>query len=245
MFHHRFDDEAIDKTVMFQWFLLSFNGGCINAGGFMAAGRFVSHVTGFATLFGVRLTDEGVGTAFGILSVPLFFLAGAFVAGLLIERPIHLGRKPRFDWVMTLSSACLLAASAHVFRFASFGAESSLRETYVLMALLCLASGLQNAASSAVSTVRTTHMTGMTTDLGLGLARAFTFGLDPRKARKERRASALRVGGIVSFILGSAAGAGLFMKFGYHGFYLPAAIAAYAAWHGRNKEAAARPVMNA
>src|SRR5438874_1149123 len=87
MFSHRFDQSA-SNTVVLHWFMLSFNGGFINAGGFLATGRFVSHVTGFATLFGVGLTKNEANAALGILSVPIFFLLGAFIAGLLIDRPI-------------------------------------------------------------------------------------------------------------------------------------------------------------
>jgi hypothetical protein len=57
--------------------------------------------------------------------------------------------------------------------------------------------------------------------------------------RKERYENSLRIGTIVSFVIGSAAGAGLFLEFGYTGFVLPAAIAAYAAWHGRRAKVVA------
>lgn len=234
MFQHR-ADESVKASVVLQWFVLSFNGGCINAGGFMATGRFVSHVTGFATLFGVGLTTHSIAEAFGLLSVPIFFLAGAFIAGLLIDRPLHRGLKPHVDWVMGLSAICLFAAAGYGFLFVRFGGEFDLSHHYLLLVLPCLASGLQNAAitSSSGSTVRTTHMTGLTTDLGLGLARALTFGLEAEHVRRERYANSLRIGSILSFVIGSAAGAFLFQRFGYLGFLLSALIASYASWQGR------------
>lgn len=237
MFNHRFDQNA-SNAVVFHWFLLSFNGGAINAGGFLATGRFVSHVTGFATLFGVDVTNHQVQAALGILSVPLFFLLGAFLAGLLIDRPIHLGKKPHFDWVMGLSALCLAfaAAGGGFLHFGDFGDALGLKESYVLLALLCMASGLQNAAITASSgrSVRTTHLTGLTTDLGLGLARVT---VDAKPA--EIRANYLRMGSIAAFILGSAVGAWVFLKLGYRGFFLPGAIAAYAAAHGIKAKGAA------
>lgn len=236
MFNHRFD-QTPNNIVVLHWFMLSFNGGCINAGGFLATGRFVSHVTGFATLFGVDLTSNQVKAAFGILSVPIFFLLGAFLAGLLIDRPIHHGKKPHFDWVMGLSAFCLLLAAGggEMLQFGIFGA-TGLKENYLLLVLLCLASGLQNGAitSSSGSSVRTTHLTGLTTDLGLGLARVFTFDFQKDKFKKEARANYLRIGSILSFVAGSAIGAWVFLKLGYRGFILSGLIAAYAAWHGRN-----------
>jgi len=215
--------------------MLSFNGGCINAGGFLATGRFVSHVTGFATLFGVDITKNQIEAALGILSVPIFFLLGAFIAGLLIDRPIHRGLKPHFDWVMGLSASCLLiAASSEYLNIGNFG-ETTLKQNYLLMALLCLASGLQNGAitSSSGRSVRTTHLTGLTTDLGLGLARVLTFNASGDSFKNELRDNYLRFGSIASFIIGSAVGAWVFLNFGPFGFFLSAFIAAYSAWHGR------------
>jgi uncharacterized membrane protein YoaK (UPF0700 family) len=240
MFNHHFEENA-ESTVVLHWFLLSFNGGAINAGGFLATGKFVSHVTGFATLFGVDITNQKIDVAFGILSVPLFFLLGAFIAGLLIDRPIYYERKPHFDWVMGLSAILLfLAAGGGEFlQFGNFGNAIGLKQSYVLLALLCMASGLQNAAitSSSQKSVRTTHLTGLTTNLGLGLARIFTFDLSHPRHQGELRANYLRAGSIVSFVIGSAFGAWIFLRFGFRGFVLPALISCYAAWHGRKAKA--------
>lgn len=219
------------------WLMLGFNAGCINAGGFLATGRFVTHVTGFATLFGADLLHGHVAASIRILSVPGFFLLGSMVAGMLTDRRIHHRKTPRYDLVMALCAACLLlaAAAGELEQFGSFGAESRIEEAYFLLALLCLASGLQNGAitSSSGSSVRTTHLTGLTTDLGLGIARLLTLRPTDAGFRAERLASGLRAGTILAFIAGSAAGAALFLTLRYRGFLLPAAIALYAAWHGR------------
>lgn len=236
MFGHKLDQSA-GKKVFFHWYLLAFNGGCINAGGMLAAGRFVSHVTGFATLFGIHVAHGEYEAAIGILSVPISFLIGAMVAGLMIDRRIYLGKRPHYDYVMLASAICLAVSASMGFFDAmpEFGQNFHLKQTYVLLVLLCLASGLQNAAitSSSGSSVRTTHLTGITTDLGLGIARRLTVrGNDPRSL-KENQANWLRLGTILFFAIGSAMGAWLFMKWGYYGFTLPFLIALYAAWHGR------------
>lgn len=235
MFTHKFD-QTPSARVVFHWFMLSFNGGCINAGGFLATGKFVSHVTGFATLFGVDIMNNQVKAAISMLIVPLFFLLGAFVAGFLIDRPMEQGKRPHFDWVMGLSSLCLvICASGAFFQFGSFGEIFRLKYAFLFLALLCLACGLQNGAitSSSLRSVRTTHLTGILTDLGLGLAKLLTFDSKKESFQKEVRSNQLRSGSIVSFVLGSAVGAFVFIKLGYAGFYLPALITAYAAWHGR------------
>lgn len=247
MFNHRFEQNA-SLTVVLHWFLMSFNGGAINAGGFLATGRFVSHVTGFATLFGVDVTNHQIQAALGILSVPIFFLLGAFIAGLLIDRPIYKGQQPHFDWVMGLSATCLFLAAGggELLHFGAFGDSLGLEQNYFLLVLLCLACGLQNAAitSSSGRSVRTTHVTGLTTDLGLGLARIFAFNLKQNKLQDELRANYLRIGSIFAFILGSAVGAWVFYFLGYKGFILPAVIALYAAWHGKKAKVSAHELSS-
>lgn len=236
MFNHRLDQKP-DSSVLFNWFLLSFNAGCINAGGFLATGSFVSHVTGFATLFGVHLMNRDHEAALGLLAVPLFFLLGAFLAGLLIDRQIYRNKRPHFDYVMGLSCICLVGASlgGALSQFGGFGNGMHLKQNFILLALLCLACGLQNAAitSSSGSSIRTTHLTGLTTDLGLGLARLVSFHRNDRSFSHERDANNLRIGSICSFVLGSAVGAWFFIKLHYFGFLFSGIIAAYAAWHGR------------
>lgn len=243
MFNHHANQDP-KTSVVTHWFLMCSNAGIINAGGFLATGRFVSHVTGFATLFGVDLAQSEIQAAIGILSVPVFFLSGAFIAGLLIDRPIYKKKNPHFDYVMGLSAICLFLAAVgdRLFSFGNFGEVIQLKQVYVLLSLLCLACGLQNAAitSSSGFSVRTTHLTGLTTDLGLGLARLFIYARKEPTFEKEMRASRLRSGSIAAFSVGSAIGAYFFIKFGYRAFILPGLIASYAAWHGRKAKLGAK-----
>lgn len=236
MFNHR-SDQTPSNLVVFHWHLMSFNGGMINAGGFLATGRFVSHVTGFATLFGVDVIHTEFAQAIGILLVPFFFLFGTFLAGMLMDGPIHRKKKPHFDYVMGLSGFCLFLAAfgGELTQFGSFGASFLVKKAYILLFLLCLACGLQNGAitSSSESSIRTTHLTGLTTDLGLGLARLLTFPRESSIFKKEVRANRLRFSSIGAFVLGSAVGSCFFIRFGYLGFVLPGIFASYAALRGR------------
>lgn len=227
MFRHRLHKATRFRTH-FDWFLLSFLAGSVNAGGFLAAHRFVSHVTGFATLFGVAAANRHWDQALGLLSIPVYFLLGAMVSAVLVDRNVHRGRRPHYALVMTLVASCLLAAAlgGHLGYFGEFGSEPRLRQQYILLALLCGASGLQNAAVSTASgmTIRTTHLTGLTTDLGTGLVRAFS---NPSVYDAEIRAAQYRIGTIVSFGLGSAVGAWIYLAYSYLGFLLPAALALF------------------
>jgi uncharacterized membrane protein YoaK (UPF0700 family) len=227
MFRHRFHSTASWRT-RFDWLLLTFIAGNVNAGGYLAAHRFVSHITGFATLFGIEAAHGRFDQAVGILSVPVFFLLGVMTSAYFVDRRVHRGERPRYALVMALVLLCLATAAlgGHWGLFGVFGSEPRLRQDYLLLALLCAASGLQNAAVSTASgaTVRTTHLTGLTTDLGTGLVRAFS---DPKRYGAEMKAARFRVATIVSFALGSAVGACAYLYFSYLGFLLPTVLAGY------------------
>lgn len=80
------------------------------------------------------------------------------------------------------------------------------------LSALCLflaACGLQNEAitSSSGSSIRTMHLTGLTTDLGLGLARLLTFDRHHEAFKNEARASQMSTSSIIAFSIGSAFGA--------------------------------------
>src|SRR5205807_9288778 len=86
--------------------------------------------------------------------------------------------------------------------------------------LLCYLMGLQNAIITKVShaEIRTTHMTGNTTDLGIELGKLFYWNLDGSSAervvanREKLRVHAALIG---LFVLGGVAGALGFKHVGY------------------------------
>jgi uncharacterized membrane protein YoaK (UPF0700 family) len=234
MFSHKLNENASFKTYA-DWFVLSFLAGNINAGGFLACGRFVSHVTGFATLAGISLKDGSLLETIGILSIPGYFLVGVMTSGYLTEKHRAIeSHGQRYAPVLWLVAACMAAATAGGVAnfFGQFGEPANLAHDYFLLALLCGACGLQNAAitSASGSTVRTTHLTGLTTDLGLGIIRAEVHHSRPEQRELERKANLLRLGTIGSFMIGSFGGALFYSHFHYLGFLLPMAIAIYASF---------------
>lgn len=238
MFNHRIHEQVGFKTY-FDWFLLSFLAGNINTGGYLACHRFVSHVTGFATLAGISLEENLWLESLGALTIPLFFLLGVMVSGFLTEKnrstKVH-GQKyaPVMGLVALLIGFVALGGTYNF--FGNFGDVANMKYDFLLLACLCGACGLQNAAISSASgaTIRTTHLTGLTTDLGLGLVRAELHALTVAEKKIERRSNLLRIATIFSFTLGSFIGAMIFSRFKYQGFYFPASIALYSAWMARS-----------
>lgn len=241
---------ARSRKVVFDWFVLAFLAGSINAGGFLACHRFVTHMTGFATLFGIDVVHGKFSDALGMLTIPLFFLLGVVISALLIEHPRTHRKRPHYFTTMMLVAACLILATVLGICgiFGTFGDDVDIGSDYLLMALLCGASGLLNAAISTASgaTVRLTHITGLITDLGASLVRSYSIRKNRTASHQEFRTSLLRIGTIASFTTGGVAGAMVFLKWGYWGFLLPTGLSFYAAWlaHQHKKSGNTKTVIN-
>lgn len=216
------------KSNIAVWMALAFQGGLLNVGGFMACHRFVSHLTGFATFFGVEISHHNFTQALGMLLVPLFFLCGAMLSGFLVDIRLRLHKKPRYYIIFGVMFILIFSTVVGGFNgfFGTFGEPLNEMHDYFLLALLCLICGLQNGTITTVSksVVRTTHLTGITTDLGIGIVRVlFRKQLDG-KVEEDVKANLMRLGIIFFFGLGSIVGALVYANNGYQGFLLPAFI---------------------
>jgi uncharacterized membrane protein YoaK (UPF0700 family) len=207
---------------------MAFQAGVLNVGGFMACHRFVSHLTGFATFFGVEISHHGFTQAIGILIVPLFFICGAMISGRLVDIRLKQGQKPKYYFIFGFMLILILISVIGGFNgvFGTFGEPSVHFHDYVLLALLCLVCGMQNGTITSVSksVVRTTHLTRIATDLGIGIFRVLYQNRLSGPIDEEIKANLMRVGIISFFILGSVVGALVFSVNGYQGFLVPAFI---------------------
>jgi uncharacterized membrane protein YoaK (UPF0700 family) len=166
----------------------------------------VSHLTGLTTMVGVSLIEYKWGYAAKLLLILLAFLLGAVIAGALIGNAVlRLGR--RYSFALILEGLLLLGAMYALLNDSELG--------YFLASAAC---GLQNGMVSAYSgaVVRTTHMTGLVTDLGTLL------GARLRGQQIDRRKVALYLILISGFMFGAAVGASAFYRMGYHALRIPA-----------------------
>ena len=207
------------------WMVMAFQAGLINIGGFLACHRFVSHVTGFSTHFGHEISKSKFAPALGMLAVPLFFLLGAMTSGLLVDLRLKLHQKPRyyiaFGFIFALIALAFVGGTLG--HFGPFGESLDRPRDFLLLAILCFACGVQNGTITSVSrsVVRTTHLTGITTDLGLGLIRFLYRRELAGSSDEEAKANLMRIGIIGFFGLGSVIGAFAFSRLGYGGFAIP------------------------
>ncbi len=143
---------------------LALNAGYINAVGFLGAQQHgLTHVTGQVTRMGIQLSEADVtGTWYAATLVVWFFL-GSVLSGAIIRRAELSERGRRYGVAMLFEAGLLLIATWLLAHDEPYGAN-----------LVAMAAGLQNAMATTYSgsVVRTTHMTGIVTDLGIHLGHA-------------------------------------------------------------------------
>ena len=147
---------------------LTFIAGATNAGGFLAVHQYTSHMTGIVSSMADRLALGEVALALAGLGALLSFISGSAISAILI----NWGRRRRMH---SEYAAPLLVEAALLLLFGLLGARlaehATLFAPWTVM-LLCLIMGLQNAIITKIShaEIRTTHVTGLVTDLGIELA---------------------------------------------------------------------------
>ena len=209
-------------------FVLAMIGGMVNVVGYRGfEHQAITHLTGTTTLLGDALAQGRFASASHIGGVIVAFLLGAMASGLIIQdSTLRLGR--RYGVALSLVSLLLLAAVPLLEHRQILGAW-----------VAAMACGLQNAMATTYSgaVIRTTHLSGMFTDLGIGLGHALR-GM-PLQVRRLRLSALI----ITGFFLGAIAGSWLFDALGYRALLVPAALTggtglAYTAWrHWRHAPA--------
>ncbi|MDP9109874.1 MAG: DUF1275 domain-containing protein [Pseudomonadota bacterium] len=197
-------------------YILAFVAGAVNAGGFLAIGQYTSHMTGIVSSMADHLALGGVAEALAALSAWIAFVTGASTTAILI----NLARRRRLRSEFALS---LLVEAALLLLFALAGAhlaDSHRLLEPVTVLLLCFIMGLQNAIITKVSgaVIRTTHLTGMSTDLGIEVGKLLYFNrreIPQLTVRANRDKLGLHARLIGSFFIGGVAGALGFKHIGY------------------------------
>jgi uncharacterized membrane protein YoaK (UPF0700 family) len=163
VFQHEGPTRSVRKNGVLAGYL-AFVAGFVNSVGFILIGRFTSHVTGVVGAFGIQLSGGDLPSALTTLLLVVNFFAGAFVASLLLETS-------RFGRTSAAYGTALLVEAAVLAAFVGSAGASYLSDARPV--LLAFAMGMQNSLVTRLSgaVVRTTHLTGVITDLGIEAAR--------------------------------------------------------------------------
>jgi uncharacterized membrane protein YoaK (UPF0700 family) len=192
-------DRALGST-------LAFVAGATNAGGFLAVGQYTSHMTGIVSALADDLALAHYGLAVSALGALVAFLMGAMTTAITVNWGRRHQLQSRFAMPLVIEAVLLLA----------FGLLSRTLANYTLLVapltvlVLCFMMGLQNAVITKISgaVIRTTHVTGLLTDIGIELGRALYINRgergEPVRANRERLGVHLLL--FWSFLIGGIAG---------------------------------------
>jgi len=190
--------------------LLSFVAGIVNVAGFLAVATLTTNVTGHFAFFVEEIFKLSLWQSFIYFLYVFFFFFGSFLSSLLVEISSRKNDNLVYIIPTTIESLLLLG-------IAIFGKNMLVAHPNFIACGLLFAMGLQNSLVTRISnaTVRTTHLTGLFTDLGIELAQLF-FYKDTESRAKLLAAVKLRLTIISFFFIGGITGGIFYAKLGLH-----------------------------
>ncbi|PWA05877.1 YoaK family protein [Flavobacterium psychrotolerans] len=182
--------------------MLSLVAGIVNVTGVLAIKTLTTNVTGHFAYFAEEVMKHDYAAAVTFLIFTVFFLLGSFTSNFLAE--LLTKKNPQLYHVIPTSLEIFILVGVGI-----FGSQSdlSLLEGKLIAFFLLFAMGIQNSLVTKISqsTVRTTHLTGLFTDLGIELSQLF-FYKKPEEVQKLKANIYLRFSIITFFFIGCVGG---------------------------------------
>lgn len=214
---------AADRTVRRNVWLaavLALVAGVLNSVGFVAVSVYTSHMTGITA----SIADHLVLGSFALVAVGVealaSFIAGAMACAVIFNWGRRRGLRSRFANVLLVEAVLVLSFGALADQLAWTHRE------HVFVVVLCFTMGLQNATITKVSAaqIRTTHVTGMVTDIGIELGKLTYRSRMPGVApvRADLGKLGMLAGLVALFFIGGVLGASGYLAAGFQILVLPA-----------------------
>jgi len=200
--------------------LLSFVAGVVNITGVLHMKVLTTNVTGHFAYFAEELSLRHFGIAFAFLLFIFSFLAGSFLSNLLTEWTIN--RKWQMIYALPMSLEIVVIAGVCLMYFDEQPIGNS---RLVLSCGLLFAMGVQNSlvTKASQSVVRTTHLTGLFTDLGIELSQLF-FYKEKGVFKKLTKNIYLKLAIIGFFFTGCVLGGLVYKSFQLHTLWIAVAV---------------------
>lgn len=188
--------------------LLSFVAGIVNVAGFLSIQRLTTNVTGHFAFFVEEILQLKWLDSFIYFLYIFFFFFGSFVSSFLIEVFAKKGDRYTYLFPAIIESLILLSIG-------TLGNNIVTTFPNAIAFGLLFAMGLQNSFVTKISnaSVRTTHLTGLFTDLGIELSQLF-FYKQPEVRSKIIASVKLRLIIINFFFIGGIIGGVLYLEIG-------------------------------
>jgi uncharacterized membrane protein YoaK (UPF0700 family) len=201
--------QHVPRWIPIGGFTLACSAGVINAVGFLGVGHeAISHMSGNVTLLGNHVVFAEHAHLRRAAALIVCFFAGSLLSGLVVRQStLKLGA--RYGVALALESLLLFLATYFLHHGSSFGDY-----------LAATACGLQNAMATSYSgaVVRTTHVTGIITDIGIAI------GLWARRDPVDWRRIRLYLVLLAGFTVGGLLGAVGFRLLSYDTLLIPATL---------------------
>lgn len=213
---------------------LAWVAGFVNVVALLTCGQVVSHMTGHATTLGSSIARSDWSLAALVVALLGAFFAGAFASGFAIE----VGRQRNWASIYVLPAAleiALLSLFAVGVQQHDVAAPEHGARLWWMTVVATLSMGVQNATITRISSgvVRTTHLTGIVTDLGhesaqLAIVR-WMFGRGVGRGASDMRGPSfqrliLLASILASFVFGSACGALMYLEYPHWSMLPPIAL---------------------
>lgn len=199
MFRHRGKSRTLTHNLKLAS-LLSFVAGIVNVSGLFAVQRLTTNITGHFAFFADELAKKNVEQGIVYLLFIIAFFLGAFCSNLLVELISKVNER--------FINAIPVGLEISILSFVAFLAMPTIRaQANTVACLLLFAMGLQNALVTSISNsiVRTTHLTGLFTDLGIEISQLFFYKKEEQQ-KKLRSSIKLRITIIFFFFFGGISG---------------------------------------
>lgn len=202
--------------------LLALIAGTLNSVGFVAVSVYTSHMTGLTA----SVADHLVLGSFSLVGVGLeaiaAFVLGAMTCALLFNWGRRRGLDGRYANVLVVEALLILAFGALADRLVWAHRD------HVFVAVLCFTMGLQNAIITKISAaqIRTTHVTGMITDIGIELGKLVyrSRRTGAPQVRADRGKLGMLAGLVGLFFVGGVLGAAGYLTVGFPVLIAPALV---------------------
>ncbi len=217
MLHHQGQTRTLKHNLQLAG-LLSFVAGVVNVNGFLAVETLTTNVTGHFAFFAREMLVRNYAAAAEFLSFIAAFFLGSIFATVAVELTSR--RNSRYVYVVPVAVEIAIITVA-----ALIPAAHSFIYTAILSCSLLFAMGLQNSLVTIISSsvVRTTHLTGLFTDLGIEIGQLF-FYHEAEKRRKLRASIGLRFTIVAAFFAGCTAGGIAYSLLGLDSMLIASAV---------------------
>lgn len=145
--------------------LTAFVAGMVNVSSLLIFFSFTSNVTGYYAILASEIVKGNFYQVLIVLSWIFLFFFGGFISNLIVISLNNRNTYLAHSLPIVLEILCLIFVGV----YGDFFYQETLRETEILVAIMLFAMGLQNGLTASISnfSVKTTHLTGATTDLGI------------------------------------------------------------------------------